>query len=58
MMNKCTDCRHYSWNEPDSSDGHEIETPWPSCHARKGVQNLRQFPFASTPCDKFQQDAE
>ena len=51
---RCTDCKHYEWLEADSSDGWPDEKAGPSCGARHGVQNLKQFPFENTNCSEHE----
>ncbi|KZL02160.1 hypothetical protein PsAD5_00109 [Pseudovibrio sp. Ad5] len=51
MANRCEDCKHCSY-EYDSED-HYITAEWFECHARKGIENLRSFPFKNTSCKQF-----
>lgn len=52
MAKKCTDCRHYFFDEEYSD--HHLLASWCECSARPNVANLKQFPFQKTECAKFE----
>lgn len=56
MRVSCADCRHLSYEIEDMSDGHWMSTSNQGfvCGARHGVQNLKQFPFSKTQCEKHE----
>lgn len=51
MKNSCDGCAHLRLHR-DYED-HYLQAGWETCATRTGIENLKQFPFKSTGCNKF-----
>lgn len=55
MSKSCKNC--HSFSEQYDCEDHHVTASWVECSARKGVENLRQFPFQNTQCADYRQRA-